>query len=146
LPGGFEIETEMSVHALQLDLPTGELITPYHKRSEGTESKLRTYRDGAAILIAIFRLLRHQRPLLMFGMMAAISAALSILIGMPIISEFIKTGLVPRLPSAVLAASLMVIAAVGLVTGVILDSVAYVSRQQKRLVYLSVPRKLLRAE
>ncbi len=144
--GGFEIETEMSVHALQLDLPTAELITTYHKRSDGTESKLKTYRDGGAIMLAIFRLLRHQRPFLMFGIIALVSALTALVVGIPLVTEFLKTGLVPRLPSAVLAASLMVIAAISLVTGVILDSVAHALAQQKRLFYLSVPRKLPQAE
>jgi Glycosyl transferase family 2 len=137
---GFEIETEMSVHALQLDLPTAEVATTYSKRKEGSESKLRTYRDGAGILIAILRLLMHQRPFLVFGVIALISALASIAIGLPIILEFLRTGLVPRLPSAVLAASLMVIAAVSLVTGTILDSVAHLAAEQRRLFYLSTVR------
>jgi hypothetical protein len=124
---GFEIETEMSVHALQLNLPTAEIVTPYSKRSEGTQSKLRTYQDGAAILVAILRLLRHQRPFLMFGIIALISTLISVVIGLPVVSEFLRTGLVPRLPSAVLAASLMVIAVISFVTGIILDSVAHVA-------------------
>ena len=144
--GGFEIETEMSVHALQLELPTAELITPYHKRSEGTESKLRTYSDGLAISIAILRLLRHRRPLLMFGVIALTSALVSIAIGIPVVSEFLRTGLVTRLPSAVLAASLMVIAVISFVAGTLLDSVAHASNEQKRLFYLSIPRRLKDAE
>lgn len=130
----------MSVHALQLNLPTAEIVTPYSKRSEGTQSKLRTYQDGAAILVAILRLLRHQRPFLMFGIIALILALISLGIGLPIASEFLRTGLVPRLPSAVLAASLMVITVISFVTGIILDAVAHVAAEQKRLCYLSIPR------
>jgi glycosyltransferase involved in cell wall biosynthesis len=137
---GFEIEMEMSVHALQLFLPTAEVVTTYTKRTEGTESKLRTYRDGAAMLIAILRLLRHQRPLLMFGAIAIMLAFASVMLGLPIVLEFLETGLVPRLPSAVLAASLMVIAVTSFVTGIILDSVAHAAVEQKRLFYLSIPR------
>jgi len=140
LATGFEIETEMSVHALQLNLPTAEIVTPYSKRSEGTQSKLRTYQDGAAILVAILRLLRHQRPFLMFGIIALILALTSVGIGLPVVSEFLRTGLVPRLPSAVLAASLMLIAVISFVTGIILDAVAHVAAEQKRLCYLSIPR------
>ena len=138
---GFEIETEISVHALQLGLPTAEVVTAYGKRREGTASKLRTYQDGASILLTILRLLRHQRPFLMFGVIALISALLSVTIGEPIIAEFLRTGLVPRLPSAVLAASLMVIAVIAFVTGIILDSVAHAAEEQKRLFYLSVSRR-----
>ncbi len=139
---GFEIETEISVHALQLNLPTAELVTPYIGRIEGTASKLRTYADGALILFAILRLLRHQRPFLLFGVIALLSALISLAIGIPIISEFLKTGLVPRFPSAVLAASLMVIGVISLVTGLILDTVAHVAAEQKRLSYLSIARRL----
>jgi glycosyltransferase involved in cell wall biosynthesis len=139
---GFEIETEISVHALQLDLPTAELVTPYTSRMEGTASKLRTYADGTSILIAILRLLRHQRPFLLFGVIALLSALISLAVGIPIIAEFLRTGLVPRFPSAVLAASLMVIAVIDFVTGIILDSVAHAAREQKRLSYLSIPRRI----
>jgi hypothetical protein len=135
---GFEIETEMSVHALQLNLPTAEVVTAYGKRIEGTESKLRTCRDGARIMIAILRLLRHQRPFLMFGCIALLLAVISIVIGLPIVGEFLRTGLVPRLPSAVLAASLTVIAVISFVTGLVLDSVAHAAADQKRLFYLSI--------
>ena len=137
---GFEIETEISVHALQLNLPTAEVLTPYLSRMEGTSSKLRTYADGALILLAILRLLRHQRPFLLFGVISLMSSLISVGIGVPIISEFLRTGLVPRLPSAVLAASLMVIAAISFVTGVILDTVAHAAAEQKRLSYLSIAR------
>jgi hypothetical protein len=144
LATGFEIETEMSVHALQLNLPTAEITTAYGKRPEGTESKLRTYQDGMWILIAVLRLLKHQRPLLMFGVIALLSAIVfSVAIGLPVVAEFLRTGLVPRLPSAVLAASLMVIAVISFVTGTILDSVAHAAAAQKRLFYLGIPRHKL---
>jgi glycosyltransferase involved in cell wall biosynthesis len=141
LARGFEIEAEISVHALQLNLPTAEVVTAYSRRVEGTASKLRTYQDGASILLTVLRLLRHQRPFLLFGVVALISALVAVAIGEPIISEFLRTGLVPRLPSAVLAASLMVMAVISLVTGIILDSVAHAAEETKHLFYLSVPRR-----
>jgi glycosyltransferase involved in cell wall biosynthesis len=138
---GFEIETEISVHALQLNLPMGELVTPYSRRAAGSASKLRTYADGVSILLTIVRLLRHQRPFLLFGVIALLSALMSLAIGIPIFFEFLRTGLVPRFPSAILAASLMIIAVISFVTGIILDSVAYGAAEHKRLSYLSIPRR-----
>jgi hypothetical protein len=138
---GFEIETEISVHALQLNLPAGELATPYRSRIEGSESKLRTYADGRLILLTVLRLLRHQRPFLLFGIIALLTALISLAMGLPIISEFFRTGLVPRFPTAILAASLMVIAVISFLTGLILDSVAHAAAEQKRLSYLLIPRR-----
>jgi glycosyltransferase involved in cell wall biosynthesis len=141
LSRGFEIETEISVHALQLNLPTAELAIPYSRRIEGSASKLRTYADGISILLTILRLVRHHRPFLLFGVIALLSALMSLAIGIPIFLEFLRTGLVPRFPSAILAASLMVIAVISFMTGVILDSVAYFAAEQKRLSYLLIPRR-----
>jgi glycosyltransferase involved in cell wall biosynthesis len=138
---GFEIETEMTVHALQLGLPMDEIPTPYRPRPDGTASKLRTYHDGFWILLTILLLLKHQRPFLMFGVVALVAALLSLAIGLPTVTEFIETGVVFRIPSAVLAASLMVIAVVSLAAGIILDSVARVAWEQRRLFYLMVPRR-----
>jgi len=141
LATGFEIETEITVHALQLELPTDEIVTRYSPRPVGTTSKLRTYHDGFWILVSIFLLLKHHRPFLMFGVIALIAAVVSFAIGLPTVVEFLKTGLVSRIPSAVLAASVMVIAVISLTAGIILDSVARAACEQKRLFYLIVPRR-----
>jgi glycosyltransferase involved in cell wall biosynthesis len=142
LATGFETETEMSLHALQLGLPCLEVATRYAPRVAGTASKLKTYSDGTRILWFIVRLLKHTRPLFLFAVLAWGAAVLSLGLGLPIAIEFVETGLVPRLPTAVVAASLMVIAAGALATGLILDGVAYTQRESKRLAYLSVSRRL----
>lgn len=142
LATGFETETEMSLHAIQLGLPCREVKTPYFERVAGTASKLRTVRDGLRILWFIVRLVKHTRPLLFFLALSATAALLSLLVGMPVIVEFLASGLVPRLPTAIAAASLMVIAAIGVAVGVVLDSVAYAQRELKRLAYLSIDRNL----
>jgi len=102
LATGFEIETEITVQALQLQLPIDEMVTPYSARPAGTASKLRTYHDGFWILVSIFLLLKHHRPFLMFGIIALIAALVSLTIGVPTVVEFVETGLVSRIPSAVL--------------------------------------------
>jgi glycosyltransferase involved in cell wall biosynthesis len=140
LATGFEIETEITIHALQLELPTEEIVTRYSPRPFGTTSKLRTYYDGFWIFISIFLLLKHHRPFLMFGAISLIAVIVSLVIGVPTVVEFIKTGLVSRIPSAILAASLMVIAVISLTAGIILDSVARAACEQKRLFYLMVSR------
>jgi len=140
LATGFETETEMSLHAIQLGLSCLEIPTRYKVRGEARESKLRTYRDGIRILWFIVRLLKHLRPLFLFASLAAFAAALSLAIGLTVVMEFMETGLVPRLPTAVAAASLMIIAVVSLATGLTLDSVAYAQQETKRLAYLSVSR------
>jgi glycosyltransferase involved in cell wall biosynthesis len=145
LATGFETETEMTLHAIQLGLPTLEVPTRYGARAEGSASKLKTYRDGARILWFIVRLVKHTRPLFLCTMLAGLTAALSLAIGLPVASEFVATGLVPRLPTAVAAASLMVIAMVGLATGLILDGVAYTQLESKRLAYLAVSRTIGRS-
>ena len=138
LATGFETESEMCVHAIQLGLSCAEIETRYGARISGTVSKLRTYHDGARILWFLIRLLKHLRPLFLFAVFAALMALASILIGLPVVVEFWHTGLVPRLPTAILAAALMIIGAISLVTGVILDSVAYAQCELKRLAYLAV--------
>jgi glycosyltransferase involved in cell wall biosynthesis len=142
---GFEIETEMTVHALQLELPIDEIPTRYSPRPAGTASKLRTLPDGLSILASVFLLLKHHRPFLVFGVTAITAAALSLAIGVPIVLEFAETGLVPRFPSAILAASLMVIAVISLTAGIILASVARLAREQRRLFYLMVRRSDMEA-
>ncbi len=146
LATGFETETEMSLHAIQLGLACVEIPTHYKPRGEASESKLRTYRDGVRILWYIARLLKHLRPLFLFATLAALFAATSLAIGSGVIAEFIATGLVPRLPTAVAAASLMIIAGVSLATGLILDSVAYAQQETKRLAYLTISRIAPRKE
>jgi glycosyltransferase involved in cell wall biosynthesis len=140
LSTGFEIETEMSLHASQLGLACSEIPTRYTARNESSESKLKTYRDGFRILWFILRLLKHLRPLFLFALLAAIAASISMTIGLSVIVEFIRTGLVPRLPTAVAAASLMIIAVVSLATGFILNGIAHTQRVTKRLAYLSINR------
>jgi glycosyltransferase involved in cell wall biosynthesis len=140
LAGGFETETEMTVHALQLQLPFMEIPAPYRARMDGSHSKLRTFSDGLRILGFIFRLLRHVRPMFLFSILALIGALVSFVMGAPVLVDYLETGLVPRLPTAVASASLMVIAALSLVAGIVLDSVAHGQHELKRLAYLSVAR------
>ncbi|MGE4529283.1 MAG: glycosyltransferase [Rhodospirillaceae bacterium] len=136
---GFEIETEITVHALQMRLPMGEVEAPYAARPEGSESKLNTYRDGARILKTILDLLREERPLWFFGAISGVLLLLALCFGLPVVWEFMETGLVPRLPSAVLAASLSTLAALSFVCGLVLDTVTRGRREAKRLAYLSIP-------
>lgn len=142
LATGFETETEMNVHAIQLGLPCLEVPTRYTKRVEGTASKLRTYRDGARILWFIVRLIKHIKPLFLFSSFGLLSVFLSLGLGLPIVLEFIETGLVPRFPTAFAAGSLMVIAVLSFATGLILDSIAYAQKESKRLAYLAVSRRM----
>lgn len=146
LAAGFETETEMSLHAIQLGLPCVEVQTHYKPRYGESVSKLKTYRDGFRILWFIIRLLKHLRPLFVFASFALIAAATSLVIGFGVIVEFTQTGLVPRLPTAIAAASLMIIAVVSLATGLILDGVAYAQQEMKRLAYLSISRGAPRRE
>jgi hypothetical protein len=140
LATGFETETEMSLHAIQLGLPCRDISTSYKARSEGSVSKLRTYRDGIRILWFIVQLMRHTKPFLLFGLIGFALMALSLGLGLPVITEFLRTGLVPRYPTAIAAASLMVIAMLNFTTGIVLDSMAFAQRESKRLSYLSVHR------
>jgi glycosyltransferase involved in cell wall biosynthesis len=138
LATGFETETEMSLHAIQLGLPCAEIPTRYAPRMEGSASKLKTYRDGLRILWFIIRLVKHTRPLAMFATLGAIAALLAAVIGLPVVLTYLETGLVPRLPTAVAAASLVIIGAVSMATGVILDGVSYAQKESKRLAYIAV--------
>ena len=130
----------MSLHAIQLGLPTMDVPTQYGSRVDGSDSKLDTLRDGVRILLFIMRLLLRMRPLLMFASLAGIAALLSLVLGIPIVATFVRTGLVPRFPTAIAAASLGIIAVLSLVTGLILDSVAYAQKVNKRLAYRSIAR------
>jgi glycosyltransferase involved in cell wall biosynthesis len=137
LSGGFEIETELTVHALELDLPVAEMETPYYSRLAGSASKLNTWRDGFRILWTIIRLYRSERPFQFFSAIAAILAAVAIILAIPIIATFVREGLVPRLPTAVVATGLMLAAALSFMSGLILDTVTRGRRELKLLAYLS---------
>ena len=139
---GFEIETELTVHALQLNLPVVEVLTPYKERPEGSTSKLRTYRDGFHILVMIVRLLKAERPLLFFSSFAFIFAMTGIGLAFPIFDTYLSTGLVPRLPTAMLIIGLTILAAISFTCGVILDSVTQGRREMRRLAYLQHPAPL----
>ncbi|HKQ15431.1 MAG TPA: glycosyltransferase [Steroidobacteraceae bacterium] len=138
LASGFETETELTVHALELRLPVAEVQTPYRDRPSGSQSKLRTFRDGFRILRTIFFLVKEERPLKFFSSVAAALVVVALLLGAPVVAEFLRTGLVPRLPTAVLATGLMIMAAVSFVAGLILDTVTVGRREMKRLHYLSL--------
>jgi len=123
LAAGFEIETELTIHALELKLPVSEITTRYKERPEGSASKLRTFRDGFRILSTIVKLLKSERPFGFFGSIAAVFFAIGILLSVPLIITFFETGLVPRLPTAVLVVGLMVLSSLSCACGLILDSV-----------------------
>ena len=138
LAAGFEIETELTVHALRLRMPVGEVPTRYRGRP-ASESKLRTVRDGVRILWTIARLVKGERPLAFFSAAAALHAALSVGLAVPILVTFAKTGLVPRLPTAVLAMGVMLLAFLSLACGLILDTVTRGRTEMRRLFYLGLP-------
>jgi glycosyltransferase involved in cell wall biosynthesis len=139
LASGFEIETELTVHALQLRLPIAEEPTPYRERPSGSVSKLRTYRDGIRILQSIGLLVKEERPLQFFGVFFALFAIASIALAVPVVQEFQRTGLVPRFPTAILSSALMLLGFLSLACGLILDTVTRGRIEAKRLRYLSIP-------
>ncbi|WP_294291596.1 glycosyltransferase family 2 protein [uncultured Sphingomonas sp.] len=139
LSGGFEIETEISVHALELKMPVGEVETRYLARVEGSASKLNTYRDGARIARTIATLYRIERPLWFFGAIGGALAFAAILLTIPLAITYAQTGLVPRFPTAILATGLMIVAVLNLFAGLILDTVVRGRREMKRLAYLAIP-------
>lgn len=136
---GFEIETEISVHALELRMPTAEIETAYGARLEGSHSKLSTYGDGFRILRTIATLYRVERPLWYFGGVAVLLAAVALLLALPLAVTYAETGLVPRFPTAILVTGLMILAALSFFAGLILDTVVRGRREVKRLAYLSLP-------
>ena len=136
LSQGFEIETEISVHALELKMPVAEEVTEYSARPEGSESKLSTYRDGFRILRTMVTLFRMERPVLFFGAIAGFLALAAIILAIPLAITYVDTGLVPRLPTAVLATGLMLLASLNLFAGMILDTVVRGRRELRRLAYL----------
>ena len=139
LAAGFETETEFTVHALQLRMPIAEVPTRYKERPPGSASKLNTFRDGLRILRTIFLLVKSEKPLAFFGSVAVALVAASLAVGIPLVIEFYRTGLVPRFPSAILASALMVLAMLGVACGLILDTVSHGRAELKRLIYLSIP-------
>jgi glycosyltransferase involved in cell wall biosynthesis len=137
LSGGFEIETELSVHALQLELPVAEIETPYYARPEGSHSKLNTWRDGVRILNTIIKLYRSERPLGFFSGIGISLAIMSVGFAIPIVVTYVREGIVPRLPTAVLSTGLMIIAALAITCGLVLDTVTRGRREIKLLAYLA---------
>ena len=136
LSSGFEIETEIAVHALTLGLPFGEVVTRYGARPEGSMSKLRTFSDGWRILFTMIALLRQEKPAQFFGGAGAVLALLSMLLALPLAETYLATGLVPRFPTAILCTGLMIIALLTFCCGLILDSVSRSRMEARRLAYL----------
>ncbi len=136
LSRGFEIETELTVHALELELAVAEVPTPYYARPDGSASKLSTWRDGFRILFTIFKLYRSERPLAFFGAIGIALAAISVGLAIPVLVTYLEEGLVPRLPTAVLSTGLMMIAFLSIASGLILDTVTRGRREIKLLAYL----------
>ncbi|USI73209.1 glycosyltransferase family 2 protein [Sphingomonas morindae] len=138
LSQGFEIETEISVHALELRMPVAEVPTDYAARPAGSASKLSTYRDGWRILRTILDLFRIERPALFFGAIGAALLLLALLLAAPLVGTYLATGLVPRLPTAILATGLVILAFLNFFAGVILDTVTHGRREMRRLAYLQL--------
>jgi glycosyltransferase involved in cell wall biosynthesis len=138
LSSGFEIETEMSVHALELRMPVGEVETAYAARPEGSESKLSTFSDGRRILSTIVTLYRIERPVLFYGGIGALLLAAAIVLAVPLVQTYLQTGLVPRFPTAILATGMVIVAVLCFFAGLILDTVTRGRREIRRLAYLSL--------
>ena len=136
---GFGIETELTVHAVRLLMPMAEIETRYKERPEGSVSKLNTYRDGFRILFTIAALVREERPLVFFSTIAALLMISSLLLGTPVVLDYFHTGLVPRLPTAVLSVGFMVLGFLSLASGLILDTVTRGRWEDKRMAYLAIP-------
>jgi glycosyltransferase involved in cell wall biosynthesis len=136
---GFEVETELTIHALELGMPSMEIQTDFKDRPTGSSSKLRTFSDGFRILWTIIKLLKQERPMVLFGLASLILAALSVQLAYPVLITFLETGLVPRLPTAVLATGMMLLAFLCLFCGLILDTVTHGRKEAKRMCYLAIP-------
>lgn len=141
LSAGFEIETELTVHALELRLPTSEISSPYRARGDESVRKIKTVQDGLRILKMIVYLIRNERPFAFFTALALMFSGSSLVLAWPIFVEYLATGLVPRLPTAVLATGLMLLAALAFACGLVLDTITLGRREIKRLQYLSTPVK-----
>lgn len=136
LSSGFEIETQLNVHALQQKMPCGEIETPYYPRPEGSSSKLSTYEDGLKILYTIFKLYSTEKPFLFYTVISIALATLSLLLALPILKEFVQTGLVPRLPTALLATGMMLSAIISFFSGLLLQNVTKSRNELQRASYL----------
>jgi glycosyltransferase involved in cell wall biosynthesis len=139
LARGFETETEISVHALELSMPVAEIVTAYGARPEGSESKLSTWRDGWRIAKTILHLFRIERPVLFYGGFAAFLVAVALVLAVPLIVTFAQTGLVPRFPTAILITGMVIVAVISFSVGLILDTVVRGRREVRRLHYLALP-------
>ena len=139
LSSGFDIETELSIHSLEMGLPVKEIETPFFERAEGSVSKLSTFKDGFRILWRMIFLFKEIKPLVFFGTFFLFFVGLSLLLGYPLVTEFLHTGLVPRFPTAILSVGIMVLGFLSLTCGFILDSLSYSRKEAKRLRYLSLP-------
>jgi glycosyltransferase involved in cell wall biosynthesis len=139
LSSGFETETELTIHALELNLPVGEMETPYCERPAGSASKLRTYSDGLRILRTIVWLMKEERPLQFFSVISLVSFVLGCALSIPVFVEYSRTGLVPRFPTAILCMGMVLFSFTSLICGLILNSVALGRREVKRIAYLSIP-------
>lgn len=137
LATGFETETELTVHTLELRMPYGEVQTVYSERPEGSESKLSTYKDGIRILYTIMKLFMREKPLAFFSIIGGFLAIISVLLSLPILTEFFRTGLVPRLPTAVLSSATMIVSILSFFCGLILDSTTVARHELKYLTYLN---------
>ena len=142
MSSGFETETELVVHALELRMPAAEVSTAYAERPAGSVSKLRTYRDGARILYLILRLMKDERPLQFFGALSVALLLAALVLVAPILVTFAQTGLVPRLPTAILSLGIVILSVLTFFTGIILDLTTRTRQELKRLLYLSVARQL----
>ena len=136
---GFEIETEMTIHALELRMPVAEIPAPYRARPRGSASKLSTWSDGFRIVATIVFLYKEVRPVRFFGTVFGALALISLALAYPVIAIYLATGLVPRLPTAVLSTGIMLLAFSSLICGIVLDSVSRGRREAKRLRYLQLP-------
>jgi glycosyltransferase involved in cell wall biosynthesis len=139
MSSGFEIETELTIHALELQLPVAEVATPYRIRVTGSTSKLRTYVDGLKIVRVIVVLYKNERPLRFFSAIAGAFIVAALVLGVPLVVTFIKTGLVLRQPTAILATGLVLLSALSFISGLILDTVTRGRLEMRRLAYLAVP-------
>jgi glycosyltransferase involved in cell wall biosynthesis len=139
MSSGFETETELAVHALELRMPSTEVATAYKERPPGSVSKLRTYSDGAQIMLLIARLVKDERPLHFFGLSGLSLIVVAILLSVPLLVTYLETGLVPRFPTAILSAALVIVGVLSIFAGLILDMTTKTRREMKRLIYLSLP-------
>ena len=138
IAAGFEIETELTIHALELRMPVAEIKTRYVSRPEGSTSKLNTYVDGFKILLTIFKLFKSEKPLLCFSLGFFVCLLLSTSLSLPLFATYLETGLVPRLPTALICVALMLLGSISLVCGIVLDTVTLGRAESKHFAYLSI--------